>query len=140
MMAFSALDDKARVPTEADVAEVLADSADPWIDLKDLMASQFDPLAEDWTFSGKKWGWSLRLKHKKRAVLYMTPSTGFFYVGFALGEKAAATAQNSDLPQSVLEIIDSSQKYAKGRAVRLEVRSAEDLDTVASIAAIKMAN
>jgi hypothetical protein len=137
-MAFSALDDKARVPTEADVAEALADSAHLWTDLKDLMASHFDPLAEDWTFSGKKWGWSLRLKHKKRAVLYMTPSTDFFYVGFALGEKAAATAQSSDLPQSVLEIIDSSQKHAEGRAVRLEVRSAEDLDTVASIAAIKL--
>jgi len=139
-MAFSAFDDKALEPTNADVAEVLADSAHLWTDLKDLMASKFDPLAEDWTFSGKKRGWSLRLKHKKRAVLYMTPSTGFFYVGFALGEKAAAAAQSSKLPQSVLEIIDSSQKYAEGRAVRFEMRSAEDLDTVASIAAIKMAS
>ncbi len=139
-MAFSAFDDKAREPTDADVAKVLADVSPLWVTLKDLVASEFVPLAEDWIFSGKKWGWSLRLKHKKRAVLYMTPSTGFFYVGFALGEKAAATAQNSDLPQSVLEIIDSSQKYAEGRAVRLEVRSAPDLENVISVATIKMEN
>ena len=139
-MAFSALDDKAREPTDADVAEVLGDASPLWIDLKALIASKFDPLVEDWTFSGKKWGWSLRLKHKKRAVLYMTPSTGFFYVGFALGEKAVAAAHASDLPQSLLEIIDGSQKYAEGRAVRLEVRSAADLDNVTNVAAIKMAN
>jgi len=139
-MAFSALDDKAREPTDTDVAEVLADASRLWIDLKDLMASQFDPLAEDWTFSGKKWGWSLRLKQKKRAVLYMTPSTGFFYVGFALGEKAVAAAHKGDLPQNLLEIIDNSQKYAEGRAVRLEVRSSEDLENVVNVATIKMAN
>jgi hypothetical protein len=139
-MAFSAFDDKAREPTDADVAEVLADASRLWNDLKRQIESRFDPLAEDWTFSGKKWGGSLRLKHKRRAVLYMTPSTGFFYVGFALGEKAVAAARSSNLPQSLVEIIDSSQKYAEGRAVRLEVRSATDLDNVINVAAIKMAN
>jgi hypothetical protein len=68
-MAFSALDDTAREPTDTDVAEVLADATCLWIDLEDQIASRFDELVEDWTFSGKKWGWSLRLKHKKRAVL-----------------------------------------------------------------------
>lgn len=139
-MAFSALDDKAREPTDANVSEVLGDASHLWTDLKALMAFQFDPLAEDWTFSGKKWGWSLRIKHKKRAILYMTPSTGFFYVGFALGEKAVAAARVGDFPDSLLEIIEGSQKYAEGRAVRLEVRSATDLDNVVNVAAIKMAN
>jgi hypothetical protein len=139
-MAYSALDDKASEPTDADVAEVLGEAFHLWIDLKDLMASQVDPLAEDWTFSGKKWGWSLRFKHNKRAILYMTPSTGFYHVGFALGEKAVAAAHESDLPQNLLELVDESQKYAEGRAVRLEVRSSEDLDSVVGIAAIKMAN
>ena len=78
-MAFSAFDDKAREPTDTDVAEVL-------------------------------------------------------------GEKAVAAAHASDLPQSLLEIIDGSQKYAEGRAVRLELRSAADLDNVTAVAAIKMAN
>ena len=139
-MAFSAFDEKAREPTDADVAKVLADVSPLWITLKDLVASQFVPLAEDWTFSGKKWGWSLRLKHKKRAVLYMTPSNGCFYVGFALGEKAVVAAHNSGLPRTLLEIIDNSQKYAEGRGVRLEVRSELDLENVISVATIKMEN
>jgi len=139
-MALSAFNDKATEPSDEEVAEVLADASRHWTDLKELMASQFDPLAEHWTYSGKKWGWSLRLKHKKRAVLYMTPSTALFYVGFALGEKAVAAAHAGDFPQSLIEIIDGSQKYAEGRAIRLEVRSATDLDNVINVAAIKMAN
>lgn len=139
-MAFSAFDDKASEPTDAKVAKVLGATSPLWIDLKALVASQFDPLAEDWTFSGKKWGWALRLKQKKRAVLYMTPSNGIFYVGFALGEKAVAAANTSDLPQSLLEIINGSQKFAEGRGVRLEVRSSADVDNVLTLATIKMAN
>jgi len=139
-MAFSLFDDKASEPTDTDVAKVLADTSNLWIDLKELIASNFDPLAEDWTFSGKKWGWSLRLKHKKRAILYMTPSTGFFYVGFALGEKAVNAARESGLPQRLLDIINSSQKYAEGRGVRLEVRSTTDLDSVLKLSEIKMAH
>ena len=139
-MALSVFDDKALEPAAAAVAEALVGAADLWTDLKAQLASQYDPLAEDWVFSGKKWGWSLRLKHKKRAVLYMTPSTGYFYAGLALGEKAVAAANASDLPQSLLEIINGSQKYAEGRGVRLEVRSTVDLTDVIQLAAIKMEN
>ncbi len=139
-MALSVFDSKALEPTAAAVAEALVGAADLWTDLRAQLASQYDPLAEDWVFSGKNWGWSLRLKHKKRAVLYLTPSTGYFYAGLALGEKAVAAANASDLPQSLLEIINGSQKYAEGRGVRLEVRSTSDLTDVIQLAAIKMAN
>jgi hypothetical protein len=70
----------------------------------------------------------------------MTPSTGFFDAGLALGEKAVAAANASDLPHSLLEIINGSRKYAEGRGVCLEVRSNADLADVVQLAAIKMAN
>jgi len=139
-MAVSAFDDKAQVPEAGQLDEVLLDAADLWKKLIDRIRSRFEPLGEDWGFSGKKWGWSLRLKCKKRTVLYMTPANGFFYVGFALGEKAVAAAHESSLPEPVLNLIDNSQKYAEGRAVRLEIRHAEDLGSVVQIAEIKMAN
>lgn len=51
--------------------------------------------AHDWGFSGKKWGWGLRLKQKKRAVVYLTPTNGHFWAGFALGQKAVDAAFDS---------------------------------------------
>lgn len=139
-MAYSAFDDKEVEPRHSDLAEVLGASIDLWDELESLMKIQFHPLSVDWGYSGKKWGWSLRLKRKRRTVLYMTPRPGHFVVGFALGQKAVDAAHESDLSRSILDMIDASQKYAEGRAVRLEVRTAEDLGNAAQIATIKMAN
>ena len=139
-MALSAFDDKSKEPLRGELAEVLGLATHLWDQLISNVRSRFDPLTEDWGFSGKKWGWALRLKHKKRAVLYLTPANGFFYAGFALGQKAVDAAQDSDLPPSVLDIIDSSQKFAEGRGVRLEVRSDVDVRSVTQLADIKMAN
>jgi len=82
----------------------------------------------------------LRLKREKRTICYMTPCEGYFIASFALGEKAVKAAHETDLPVSVLEVIDVAKKYAEGRGVRLEVRSAEDVGNVEKLAAVKMAN
>ena len=59
---------------------------------------------------------------------------------FALGEKAVRAAHEGGLPAPVLEIIAQAKKYAEGRGVRLEVRSAQDVLDVERLAIIKMAN
>jgi hypothetical protein len=139
-MALSAFDDTTREPGREKLMVVLGDAAGLWDQLISRIRSNFDPLAEDWGFSGKKWGWSLRLKHKKRAVLYLTPSDGYFLAGLALGEKAVDAAREAALPRAVVEVIESFQKFAEGRGVRLGIRSEEDVDSACRLAAIKMAN
>jgi hypothetical protein len=70
----------------------------------------------------------------------MTPCRGYFLASFALGEKAAKAAHESDLPPGMLAAIDGAKKYAEGRGVRLEVRSASDVSEIEKLAAIKMTN
>ena len=137
-MAVSVFDDKARQPTEADLARALKGSFDFWNDLKERIAARFTPLSFEWGFAGKAYGWSLRLKHKKRAILYMTPCEGYFLASFALGEKAVKAAHDSNLPASVLQLIDSAKKYAEGRGVRLKVTSTRDVRHIEKLAIIKM--
>ena len=139
-MAFSVFDNKEHQPEDSDLVEVLAETQRYWDDLKSTMAGNFQPLSVEWGFSGKKWGWSLRLKQNARTVLYLTPRSGHFVVGFALGQKAVDAAHATDLPRSVLEVIDAAPKYAEGRGVRLEVRTEEDLRSVVRLADVKMAN
>ncbi len=137
-MALSALDDKSQLPTDGAVAAVLGSATRLWEEVRSDLALQFPALVEKWGYSGKQWGWSLALKQKTRTVVYLTPSEEFFYAGFALGEKAVDALQQSGLPRSVLAVIEASRKYAEGRAVRLEVRTAEDVAHVLAIAAAKM--
>ena len=139
-MVYSAFDDRSHEPGPEQLAEVLGPAEDLWNELVATIRVGFEPLAEDWTFSGKKWGWALRLKRRKRAILYMTPRHGHFMVGFALGQKAVTAAHESDLSRAILDLIDGSQQYAEGRAVRIEVQDREALQDVLRIADIKMAN
>ena len=132
--------DKSRPPRDDDVAATLGSTFVFWKELKGLIASRFAPLSMEWGFTSKKTGWGLRLKREKRTLLYMTPFRGYFTASFALGEKAVKAAHRSDLPVSVLKVIDNAKKYAEGRGVRLEVRSAEDVHDVEKLAEIKMRN
>lgn len=137
-MALSALDDKSQVPTESDLAVVLGPAKKLWDEVCEALAAEFSPLTRKWSYSGKPWGWSLALKQKKRTILYLTPSEAFFYAGFALGERAVDAARQGGLPPSVVEVIETSRKYAEGRAVRLEVHTTEDVPHVLEIASAKM--
>jgi hypothetical protein len=139
-MTLSVFSDKSRLPQDNDLAATLGSTFDFWNELKRLIASKFAPLSVEWGYASKKTGWGLRLKREKRTILYMTPREGYFMVSFALGEKAVKAAHESDLPISVLKVIGGAKKYAEGRGVRLEVRSAEDVRNVEKLAVIKMAN
>jgi hypothetical protein len=139
-MALSVFDDKAKQPRPGDLKRVLGRTGAHWDNLIAHLAAEYPPLDEIWGFAGAKWGWSLRLKQKKRTILYMTPCKGFFLAGFALGEKAVKAAHQISLPDSILKTIDEAKKYAEGRGVRIEIKNQTTLEATKKLAAIKMAN
>ena len=139
-MALSAFDDKASPPGDRALEKMLGRTSRLWSRLKRDLQEAYGPLIEEWNFSGNAYGWSFRLKQKKRTIVYMTPCRAYFLASFALGEKACQAAHAAKLAAPVLAIIDAAPKYAEGRGVRIPVRSAQDLDTVESLVAIKIAN
>ncbi len=139
-MALSAFDDKSNEPRATDLKCTLGRSSVHWEDLIAHIAVEYAPLEKTWNFAGANWGWSLRLKQKKRTVLYMTPCSGHFLVGLVLGEKAVAAAHAGSLPDSTLTLIDEATKYAEGRGIRVEVKSKKACQIAKELATVKMAN
>jgi len=137
-MALSALDDKSQRPDDGMLAEVLGQSKALWDALLTYLAEQYPGVQNEWGFPGAKYGWSLRPKHKKRTILYLTPQRGSFLVSFALGERAVASAEESALPQPIIDAIRSARQYAEGRGVRIEVRQRGDVDAIKKMIEIKM--
>ena len=137
-MALSAFDDKSKPPKPMEVGAVLGRCHDWWLAIIDHLASEYPPADLEWGFSGKSWGWGLRVKQKKRAILYLTPAQRFFYVGFALGEKAVAAFLKAKPPKRFRELVESAPRYAEGRGVRIEVKKRADLKWIEKIAAAKM--
>ncbi len=139
-MALSVFDDKTKLPQQSELANALGPVCPLWEEIKHQLVSQFEQLTEEWVFSGKNYGWALRLKHKKRAILYLTPCKNSCIAGFVLGEKAVLSILQSSLPQHIKNEVSQSQKYVKGRAFRMKIQSMEDVRVITQVAQIKMQN
>jgi hypothetical protein len=136
-MALSSFSDKTNPPTNAEIRSALGDAYPLWTSLLALIGERIDPITEVWGFTSASTGWGLRVVHKKRVILYMTPQQNQFLVSFALGEKAVAAARSAALSASVLKAIEAAPRYAEGRGVRIEVKSSRQLPSLATLAEIK---
>jgi len=137
-MALSTLDDKSKMPDDGMLAGVLGKSKGLWDAIFAYLADKYPGVQNEWGFTGAKYGRSLRPKYKKRTILYLTPGQDRFIVSFALGEKAVAAAEESSLPESILEAFHRARQYAEGRGVRVEVQRRTDVETIKKLVEIKM--
>jgi hypothetical protein len=127
-------------PTPKELATALGPTATLWNDLLAQLADICSLSVQEWNSYSLKAGWSLRLKLKKRNILYMAPCKGCFRVAFILGDKGVKAARQIKLPQSILKIIDHAPRYPEGTGVRLLVKRASDLPAICKLAEIKLAN
>ena len=139
-MTLSVFDDKAAKPDENVLAAVLGKTYSLWGKACASLGREFDPIDREWGFPGKKYGWSLRVKRKKRTILYLTPLEGRFRVAFVFGDRAVAAVEESSVPEGIKEELRNARRYAEGRGLALEIRAAKDLRIIETLAAIKMAN
>jgi hypothetical protein len=130
---------KATMPTAEEVAAALGPAADVWKQLVDWMAEQ-GVTVQEWNSYSAKSGWAMRLKVKKRNIVYLAPCSGCFRVAFILGGRAMAAARVSHLSKSTLKLLDEAPKYPEGTGVRLIVKSQKDLAAIRKLALIKLAN
>ena len=137
-MALSSLDDKAAEPVAADLVRVLGSSEKVWRELISRTEAAYGPLTEDWSFSGAKYGWILRLKRKKRVVLYLIPQINAFLVGIVLGDRALTLLRRDDLAPEVLSLIDEAPRYGEGTGFRIPVASPGDIPDIEVIIEAKM--
>jgi hypothetical protein len=83
-------------------------------------------------------GLFLRLIRKKRTIVYLIPSEGYFLTAFVFGEKATEAARKSNLPPPVIAALNAARVYAEGRGLRLETRTRDNMLTMLKLAEITM--
>ena len=132
--------DLPKPPTKAQLADALGPSQTLWSDLLTRLSDQLGIETHEWHSYSRKAGWALRLKKGKRTIVYLAPERGGFRASFALGEKAVEAAIGSGLPAKIVETIDQAQRFAEGRAVRIDVKRKSDIAIVLKLAAAKLEN
>ena len=130
---------KKAAPNDAELASALGTAKPLWGRVVSALLAESPELVAEWKCSSPKLGWGLRLQHKQRNIVYLSPCTGSFRVGFVLGDRALVAAREAGLPKRIVDIITTAPKYAEGTGVRFEVTE-KDLDAICKLAKIKISH
>ena len=127
-------------PTAAEVTAALGETSELWEELVTWFATEKGVVDQEWKSVSPKYGWAVRLKLKKRTIVYLGPCSGCFRVSFVLGDRAVAAARASDLPKRVIKALDEAPRYAEGTGLRLLIKGRKDLAGIRELAVIKLEN
>jgi hypothetical protein len=92
-------------PNRDRLAAALGPSKALWNELASDLARENQIDVQEWHSYSPKAGWSLRLKHGARTIVYLIPLRGSFQAALVLGDKAVKAAQRSALPARTRKII-----------------------------------
>jgi len=139
-MDLSIFTDKIKIPDDLMLREALGELHPVWKEIRDYVFHVYPNATEEWNFPGQKYGWSFRIKDKKRAIIYLLPRDKYFLVALVFGAKAVAEAMASGISKDNKYTIESAKVYAEGRGFRIEVRSDAISEDIKTLIGIKVAN
>jgi len=105
---------KSERPSPDEVSKAFGPTAILWKEFVEWMVSKLGVADQGWKgIYVHKYGWSLTLKRRKRAIVYLGPCAGCFRVAFTLGDKAVAAAEQARLPEKILKALAEAPRYRK---------------------------
>ena len=138
-MEHSIFMDKSQVPTDTELQGALGDKYELWVKIRDAVFEKYPEGNEEWNFPGKKYGWSFRIKDKRRAIIYLLPRDGEFLAAFVFGGRAFEVIKKSDVSAQIISDLESAKVYAEGRGIRIPVPDSSSLEDIFRLIDIKLA-
>ena len=139
-MDASVFTDKEKKPGDGELAAALGATFGLWLALRNSVLEKYPAALQEWHYPGQKFGWSFRMKDKKRAIIYFLPRDRFFKVAFVFGEKATAQVLASGIAPAIKSALEQAKAYAEGRGIRIDVRDGAGLTDIKKLIEIKLAN
>jgi hypothetical protein len=137
-MAVSCFVNRDKHPVDTDLKDVLADTYLWWKDIVDHCYQHYSDISEVWNFSGKRYGWSLRIKLRKRNLIYLIPASGYFRFAFVFSSKGVEAVMNSAINDLIKHELVNARTYAEGTGFRMDVRDDLYLKDIKELIKIKM--
>lgn len=129
---------KASVPADGDLFAELKETYDYWIEIRNYVHSVYPDAVDEWNYSGQKFGWSFRLKDKKRVIVYLLPREGYFKVAFVFGQRATDAIMESSVAETIKAELKAAKVYAEGRGIRIDIHVPEILADIRLLIDVKM--
>lgn len=138
IMALSIFAGKENKPEEQNLINTLGGMYDCWLEIKNFVIEKYPLAQQEWNFAGKNYGWSFRLKDKKRVIIYLIPCDGFFKIALVFGDKATNKALNGNISESIKEEIRNAKVYAEGRGFRIDIKNESLINDIKYLVEIKL--
>jgi hypothetical protein len=132
--------DKNAIPNNTDLIESLGSTYQLWQHIRDYVFSKYTNGFEEWYYSGDKYGWSFRIKDKKRAIVYLLPRDKYFKAAFVFGQKATDQILLSSISKEIKTELEQAKVYAEGRGIRIEIKDEIILNNIKLLIDIKLLN
>lgn len=132
--------DKAIKPTDKDLIENLDSTYELWKQIHEFVLEKYPNGLAEWNCPGKKYGWSYRIKDKKRAIIYFLPRDKYFKVAFVFGQKATDIVLESNISSGIKTELEQATKYAEGRGIRIDIKNDSILPDIKQLVEIKLKN
>jgi hypothetical protein len=129
---------KSETPTVAKLQEALGETYAYWQIFAEHTKKLYPEATEEWSFTSEKFGWSYRIKDKKRVIIYLLPRDKFFKVAFVFGSKATVAIMESPISESIKSELQAAKVYAEGRGIRIEIKDESWLEDILNLIEIKI--
>jgi hypothetical protein len=139
MMDKSIFTNKSNIPANNELIDALGSTYKLWqMIIKDVHLKYPDSI-DEWNYPGEKYGWSFRMKDKKRAILYLLPREQYFKVAFVFGQKAVDVIMKTEISERIKSELESARVYAEGRGIRIEIKDEMQIGDIKKLINIKLA-
>jgi hypothetical protein len=133
---ISIFQDKTKVPDNDALKKALTDSFEYWKIIRDYVIEKYPIVLEEWNYS--KYGWSCRLKDKKRAIVYLLPRDKYFKIALVFGQKAYEEIMCSQIADIIKTELQSAKVYAEGRGIRIDISNQHLLPDIKKLIDLKL--
>lgn len=128
--------DKEHKPTMEEILRSIGAKRKLWEKLALLIAEKYR-IKSDMTFYGKNYGWGMRYRKGRKALLSMYPGKGSFTVQFVLSRALARGASNLRLGKNTRKVLESAHEFPQGRWLFIGIESERDISDIQSLLALK---
>jgi Protein of unknown function (DUF3788) len=136
----SVFTNKSATPTEIQLQEALGATYVYWQTFAEHTLKLYPEATSEWHFSSEKFGWSFRIKDKKRVIIYLLPRDQFFKVAFVFGQKATDAVMESNITDAIKTELQTAKVYAEGRGIRIDIRDQKNTEDILKLIAVKIAH
>ncbi len=130
--------DQAIIPTDKDLATHLGSTFIFWVQLRDFVMEKYPNGNQEWHYPGQNYGWSFRIKDKKRTILYFMPRENYFKVALVFGQKAIDAIMQSNISLDIKHELILAKKYAEGRGIRIDIKNDLKIPDIKKLIEIKL--